>query len=154
MLFRASVACRIGRFQLEAAIQSAYAVRRHDIVPDSTAIAQLYDALFALTRSPVVALNRAVVIATLRGPHAALSDLASIEDDERMIGYQPYWAARADLLARAGRHAEAFLAYGSAIGLTIDPASRRFLIAKRGALPSYGIDGGSDAGKLSAPVLS
>ena len=67
---------------------------------------------------------------------AALDALEPYADDPRLADYQPYWAARADLLARAGATAEALGAYDLAIGLERDPAARRFLQRKRMALSS------------------
>ena len=92
---------------------------------------QLYDALFAIAASPVVAVNRALALAERDGPQAALDALAPYVDDPRLADYQPYWAARADLLARAGATDEALGAYDLAIGLERDPAVRRFLQRKR-----------------------
>jgi predicted RNA polymerase sigma factor len=92
---------------------------------------QLYDALFAIAASPVVAVNRALALAERDGPQAALDALDPYADDPRLADYQPYWAARADLLARAGATAEALGAYDLAIGLERDPAVRRFLQRKR-----------------------
>ena len=66
---------RIGRFQLEAAVQSAHAARRQSGRTDWVAILELYDALLAETASPVVAINRAVVLAELRGPDVGLGEL-------------------------------------------------------------------------------
>ncbi len=117
----------IGRFQLEAAIQSAHGVRRFTGVADWAAIVGLYDALLRLTASPVVALNRAVALAETAGPAAALAALDSLDSDNRLTDYQPAWAARAELLLRLGRKAEAGVAYQRAIGLEADPAVRAFL---------------------------
>jgi RNA polymerase sigma-70 factor (ECF subfamily) len=91
---------------------------------------QLYDALLTLMPSPVVAVNRALALAERDGPQAALAALAPYADDQRLSDYQPYWAARADLLARAGATREALDAYELAIGLERDPAARRFLQRK------------------------
>lgn len=121
----------IGRYQLEAAIQSAHAIRRRTGRSDWAALEQLYDRLFDLTRSPVVALNRAVVIAELRGSQAGLAALDAIATDTRLADYQPYWAARADLLARLSQSAAANDAYLRAIGLESDPAVRNFLEERR-----------------------
>jgi len=118
---------RIGRYQLEAAVQSAHAARRFSGRTDWAAILQLYDALLALTASPVVALNRAVALAEVEGAAAGLAALRSLEDDARLAGYQPYWAARAALLARAGEREAADHAYDRAIAMETDPAVRRFL---------------------------
>ena len=117
----------LGRYQLEAAIQSAHVVRRLTGRADWEAIEMLYGALAALTGSPVVAINRAVAIAETRGPEAGLAALDALNDDPRLASYQPYWAARAGLLARTGALREAERAYELAIGLESDPAVRRFL---------------------------
>ena len=132
LLRRASVLGQIGRFQLEAALQSAHVVRRHTGVADWPAIEQLYAALAALTGSPVVALNRAVALAETQGPAPALALLDGLAVDARMADYQPYWAARAGLLQRLGRAGEADAAYARAIGLERDPAVRAFLQQRRG----------------------
>lgn len=121
----------IGRYQLEAAIQSAHAIRRLTGHSDWTALERLYDRLFDLTRSPVVALNRAVVIAELRGAPAGLAALDAIAEDKRLADYQPYWAARADLQARLSDKPAANEAYLRAIGLESDPAIRNFLEERR-----------------------
>ena len=121
----------LGRYQLEAAIQSAHVVRRLTGRADWDAIEMLYGALAALTGSPVVAINRAVAIAETRGPAAGLAALDLLKDDSQLSAYQPYWAARAGLLARTGALQEADRAYELAIGLESDPAVRRFLEGAR-----------------------
>jgi RNA polymerase sigma-70 factor (ECF subfamily) len=127
LLARASALPGAGRYQLEAAVQSAHAVRRKSDRSDWDAILRIYDALLAMTGSPVVAVNRAVAIAETRGPSAALAELDQVADHPRLADYQPYWAARADLLARTGDRDGAREAYDRAIGLESDPAVRRFL---------------------------
>src|SRR5262249_44642101 len=131
LLQRASSLGRIGRFQLEAAVQSAHASRRTSGRIDWGAILELYDALLALTHSPVVAINRVVALSETRGPAAGLVALDEIAEDPRMAAYQPYWAARADLLGRLGRRASAGAAYAQAILLEPDTAVRRFLEQRR-----------------------
>jgi RNA polymerase sigma-70 factor (ECF subfamily) len=126
----------LGRYQLEAAIQSAHVVRRLTGRADWPAIERLYDALCAVTQSPVVAINRAIAIAETRGPAAGLAALDALIADPRLADYQPYWAARAGLLARTGAVAEADRAYELAIGLESDPAVRRFLQRRRDAKPT------------------
>jgi RNA polymerase sigma-70 factor, ECF subfamily len=133
-LLRASAAGRVGRFQLEAAVQSAHVIRRRTGRSDWPAIVRLYDALAALTGSPVVAINRAVALAETSGAATALRQLDALADDPRLVAYQPYWAARAVLLARAAMTVEAKAAYQRAIGLEPDPAVRRFLSARLTAL--------------------
>jgi RNA polymerase sigma-70 factor (ECF subfamily) len=120
-----------GRFQLEAALQSAHIHRRRTGASNWEAVMRLYDALFSLTGSPIVALNRALVLAELQGPLAALEAIDQIAD-ARLTEYQPYWAARAELLARTHRPDDARRAYDLAIGLAKDPAVRRFLQKRRG----------------------
>ncbi len=125
---------KIGRYQLEAAVQSAHAVRRLTGRSDWGAIERLYDALAAISASPVVAINRAVAIAENRGTTAGLEALSDLEGDERLTTYQPYWAARAALLARAREFDAADAAYERAIGLERDSAVRAFLQQRQSAL--------------------
>jgi RNA polymerase sigma-70 factor (ECF subfamily) len=91
---------RVGRYQLEAAVQSAHAHRCITGAANWPDIVALYDALFALTQSPVVAINRAVALAEVQGAGAALGALPNPADDPRLETYQPYWAARAELFSR------------------------------------------------------
>jgi RNA polymerase sigma-70 factor, ECF subfamily len=123
-----------GRFQLEAAVQSVHAARRLTGRTDWEAIAVLYDALFALTGSPVVAVNRAAAIAHVRGPAAGLELLDEVGAESELAGFEPYWVARADLCAKLGEVAAARSAYSLAIGLQTDPAARAFLIERLAAL--------------------
>jgi RNA polymerase sigma-70 factor, ECF subfamily len=134
LLARAARAGRFGRYQLEAAIQSAHVARRRLGRADWQAIGVLYDALFELTGSPVVALNRAVALAEREGAGAGLAALDACARDPRLETYQPYWAARASMLEALGDLAAAAEAYGLAIGLETDPAVRDFLQARRAAL--------------------
>ncbi len=131
LLFRASAMGAVGRYQLEAAVQSAHVVRRHTGRTDWAAIERLYDALSAITDSPVVAINQAIAVAETRGPAAGLAALDALADDTRLADYQPYWAARAGLLARTDQLDAADQAYQRAIGLESDPAVRRFLQQRR-----------------------
>ena len=127
ILLRASGLGSIGRYQLEGALQSAHVDRRRSGHANWTSVIQLYDALLALSGSPVVAINRALAIAETHGAAAALEAMQAIAGDARLTEYQPYWAARAELLAKTGAHAEARHAYEIAIGLERDPAVRNFL---------------------------
>ncbi|HZQ56981.1 MAG TPA: DUF6596 domain-containing protein [Acidimicrobiales bacterium] len=119
-----------GPFQVQAAIAAVHADAPTAAATDWSQVVALYDQLYALRPNPVVALNRAVAVAELRGPSAGLDALAgtALED------YQPYHAARADLLARAGRRSDALAAYDRAISLTTNPAERDFLARQRGAV--------------------
>jgi len=134
LLHAASRMGTCGRYQLEAAVQSAHAVRRVSGHADWPAIKALYDTLAEITGSPVIAINRAIAIAETDGPAAGLAALAVLESDARLAQYQPYWAARAALLAAAGNIEAADQAYAQAIGLEADPAVRRFLQRRRAAM--------------------
>ncbi len=134
VLLRASQLRRIGRFQLEAALQSAHVFRRTTGRNNWADVVQLYEALLAISGSPVVAMNRAVAIGELRGAAVGLEALEEAASDERVKQYQPYWAARADLLAKTGAVDQAREAYDMAIGLERDPAVRRFLQGRQAAV--------------------
>jgi RNA polymerase sigma-70 factor (ECF subfamily) len=118
---------RFGRYQLEAAIQSAHVEGARTGSMSWAAVVSLYDALAQLTGSPVAFINRALAVAELEGPQAGLAALEAAGADRRMESYQPYWAARANLLGRTGSHASARHAYQLAIGLESDPAVREYL---------------------------
>ena len=127
LLRHASTFARVGRYQLEAAVQSAHVVRRLGGRADWPAIVGLYDALLAMTASPVVAINRAVALAESQGAAAGLAALDAVAGGPRLREYQPYWAARANLLERTGDPDAAGAAYQRAIGLEGDAAVRRHL---------------------------
>jgi len=133
-LLKASGMGVIARYQLEAAIQSAHVARRRQGIDNWPAVVKLYDALLVLTGSPVAAINRAAALAEIEGPAAALEALNTVSNDPRVLEYQPYWAARADLLARTGAHSEARDAYEIAIGLERDDSVRHVLEKRRAAL--------------------
>jgi predicted RNA polymerase sigma factor len=131
LLVRASGFGITGRYQLEAAVQSAHVYRCRTGHANWEAVLQIYDGLFTMTGSPVVAINRALALAELYDAHAGLEAMPDHGGDGRLAEYQPYWAARAELLAKAGAHEEAGQAYEIAIGLERDPAVRRFLERRR-----------------------
>jgi predicted RNA polymerase sigma factor len=134
LLKRASALDAIGRYQLEAALQSAHVHRRRTGKSNWAAIVELYDALFALSLSPVIAINRALALAEVQGAAAALKAMPEADHDPRLAEYQPYWAARAELLTKTGAHGEAWRAYDIAVGLERDPAVRRFLQRRQAAV--------------------
>jgi RNA polymerase sigma-70 factor, ECF subfamily len=134
LLHQANASGPSGRYQIEAAIQSAHTARRVSGRDTRRAILALYDHLLARTGSPVAALNRAVAQAAVEGAAAALDRMGPLASDKRMHGYQPYWAVRGHLLAEAGRKAEAHEALTVAMGLSTDEAIRRYLEGKREAL--------------------
>jgi predicted RNA polymerase sigma factor len=136
LILRAATLGSIGRYQLEGALQSAHVYRCRTGHANWAEVVQLYDVLFALAGSPVVAINRALAIAELHGASTALETMQEIAADVRLAEYQPYWAVRAELLARAGARGEARDAYEIAIGLERDPAVRRFLQRRQSASPA------------------
>jgi RNA polymerase sigma-70 factor, ECF subfamily len=134
LLLRASKMRTIGRYQLEAALQSAHAFRKRTGIANWQDILQIYDELLAITGSPVVRINRALALAEIHGADAALEELDDLSLDPRVLQYQPYWAARAELLAKAGANEKSHEAYAMAIGLEQDPAIRRFLQKRQSLL--------------------
>jgi RNA polymerase sigma-70 factor (ECF subfamily) len=123
---------RPGPFQIQAAIAAVHADAPIADATDWTQIITLYDQLYALRPNPVVALNRAIAVAELHGPAAGLAALATL-DTSTLVDYQPYHAAHADLLARAGDRNGAVAAYDRAIELSSNPAERHFLRRQRPA---------------------
>ncbi|MFN6955148.1 MAG: DUF6596 domain-containing protein, partial [Acetobacteraceae bacterium] len=126
----AAAAGRPGRFQIEAAIQSLHVQAARSGVRNPAALVALYEMLARLSPTAGVLVARAAALAEAERPEAALSALDAIAD--AATGYQPFWAARGDALARLGRRAEAAEAFRRAAGMTADPAVRAFLLARAG----------------------
>jgi RNA polymerase sigma-70 factor (ECF subfamily) len=122
-----------GPFQIQAAIAAVHADSPTAESTDWHQIIALYDQLYALRPDPVVALNRLVAVAELHGAAEGLAELDQA-DFSTLDNYQPYHAARADLLARAGRRDEALGAYDRAIELSTNVVERDFLLRQRAAL--------------------
>jgi RNA polymerase sigma-70 factor, ECF subfamily len=119
-----------GPYQIQAAINAVHSDAPAAAATDWQQILQLYDQLLALTPSPVVALHRAVAVAEVEGPDAALA----LVDGLDLGGYHLFHAIRANLLRRLGRTAEAAAAYEAAIARTDNAAERDFLRRSRAAL--------------------
>lgn len=126
LLDAAEKANRIGRFQLEAAIQSAHARRALTGHADWESIALLYEGLVRLSPTIGALVGRAAAVAEARGAAMGWALLEAISA-EAVKSYQPYWALAAHLLKRMQRSEEAVAAYDRAIGLCEDPAMREFL---------------------------
>jgi len=135
-LVLAGAAYRPGRFQLEAAIQSAHAERARTGVTDWSAIATLYEGLVRLAPTLGAQVGRAAAVAEVHGAAMALALLDDI--DAQAASYQPYWAVRAHLLQRLARIGEAEAAFDRAVNLATDPAVRSFLQRSRNAGPHRG----------------
>jgi len=116
-----------GPYQVQAAINAVHSDAPIAAATDWRQIVQLYDQLLSLAPSPVVALHRAVAVAELAGPAAALTLVDGLDLD----GYHLFHAIRADLLRRLGRDAEAAVAYEAAIARTDNTTERDFLQRKR-----------------------
>ncbi|WP_133827934.1 RNA polymerase sigma factor [Actinomycetospora succinea] len=116
-----------GPYQLQAAVN---AVHTDGPATDWTQVLALYDQLLAHTPTPIVALNRAVAVAEVHGPEAALAAVEALD----IPGYHLLPATRADLLARLGRTADAVAAYDEAIALATNDTERGFLTTRRAAL--------------------
>jgi predicted RNA polymerase sigma factor len=121
----------VGRFQLEAAIQSVHSERARSGRTDWAAIVLFYEQLLKVSPALGTRVGYAAAVAEANGPDAGLAILESIDRDA-VADYQPYWAVRAHLLQRLGKAREAADAYDRAIGLAEDPAVREFLLRKRG----------------------
>jgi len=121
---------RLGRFQIEAAIQSVHAERAHTGRTEWTAIAAFYDQLMQVAPSIGGAVARAAAYAEVQGPEAGLALLDQI-DPQAVISYQPNWAVRAHLLQQLDRTQDAAKAFDRAIGLSEDDAVRAFLTEHR-----------------------
>jgi RNA polymerase sigma-70 factor (ECF subfamily) len=113
--------------QIQAAIQAVHADAPTAAAIEWRQIVQLYDQLLALTRSPIVALNRAVAVAEVEGPEAALA----LVDDLELESYHLFHAIRADLLRRLGRSVDANAAYEAAIARSENAVERDFLRKRR-----------------------
>jgi RNA polymerase sigma-70 factor (ECF subfamily) len=119
-----------GPYQVQAAINAVHGDAPTAAATDWRQVLVLYDRLLALAPSPVVALNRAVAVAEVEGPAAALALVDGLE----LEGYHLFHAVRADLLRRLGRAAEAALAYDAAIARAENAAERAFLEGRRRGL--------------------
>ncbi|MFD3525030.1 RNA polymerase sigma factor [Streptomyces sp. NPDC058653] len=116
-----------GRYALQAAIAALHASAPAYAATDWEQILVLYDALLAIWSSPVVALNRAVVLAMVDGPATALAEVEALEGDRRLADYRYLPAVKADLLRRLGREGDAVVAYERALALCDNDAERAFL---------------------------
>ena len=109
-------------------------------------IVALYDALYRLHPTPVVALNRAVAVAMADGPEGGLALIDSLASSGALDGYHFLYAARADLLRRLGRADQARTDYETALRLATNPVERSFLARPAGAALALG-----SRGRCAAP---
>ncbi|WP_235508913.1 RNA polymerase sigma factor [Aeromicrobium sp. Root236] len=130
----ASTSSRPGPYQIMAAINAVHTDAQDHRDTDWTQVVALYDQLYAVSPTPIVALNRAVAVAELDGPDVALAIIDSLD----LGGYHAWHAARADLLRRLGRSAEARTEYDAAIAATQNPAETAYLSRRRAHLVDPG----------------
>lgn len=129
-LERAASLHQPGRFQLEAAIQSAHMSARLSGDDTRSAVIRLYDRLIAAAPSIGAEIGRAAALVKAGRAEDAIAALDAIDAD-RIAAHQPYWATRAHALAAIGAADDARAAFDRAIGLSSDPATRRFLARRR-----------------------
>ncbi|MFN2625980.1 MAG: RNA polymerase sigma factor [Mycobacteriales bacterium] len=122
-----------GPYQLQAAIAAVHADAASASDTDWSQIVALYDQLLVHQPSPVVALNRAIALAELDGPNAALAVVDALDLD----GYHPFHVARAELLMRVGRDADAVAAYDRALALVRNDRERASIARRRDALAAH-----------------
>ena len=121
---------RPGPYQIQAAVNAVHSDAATAAATDWSQILALYDQLLALSPTPVVALNRAVAVAEVHGPAAALAAVEGLD----LARYHLFHATRADLFRRLGRRDEADKAYADAVALAGNAAERRFLEGRRASL--------------------
>ena len=123
---------RPGPYQIQAAINAVHSDATSIEATDWSQVLALYDQLLVISPTPVVALNRAIALGEVRGPHAALALLDDLDLDD----YHLFHAARADFLRRLGRPDDAARAYARAAALATSDAERAFLLSRMGMTPS------------------
>jgi RNA polymerase sigma-70 factor (ECF subfamily) len=121
-----------GRYQILAAINAVHTSARDVPATDWSQVVALYDQLVHLDPSPIIALNRAIAVAELDGPEAALAAVDPLE--HKLAGYHAYHATRADLLRRLGRNQQSRAAYDKAIELAGNTAETAYLTRRRDQL--------------------
>jgi RNA polymerase sigma-70 factor (ECF subfamily) len=122
---------RPGVYQIQAAIAALHDEARSPDETDWTQIASLYQRLWEATRSPVVALNRAAAAGMAEGPESGIRRIEELEASGELKDYHLLYAAKADLLRRAGRRGEAHLEYGKALDLARNERERAYLLRRR-----------------------
>lgn len=124
----------LGPYRLQAAISAIHAESPSWQMTDWDQILALYALLYSLQPSPVVRVNQAMAVSYAHSPAAALTMLEEVAGDGKLDHYQPYFAARADLLARGGRREEAKACFERAIDLSDNSSERTFLKGKAARL--------------------
>ncbi|HEY1655281.1 MAG TPA: sigma-70 family RNA polymerase sigma factor [Candidatus Tumulicola sp.] len=137
-LERSAVGAEVSRYHVEAAIASVHADAPRFEETDWSAIVALYDQLMTIAPSPIVALNRAIAIAQLRGPQPGLQAIDAIAESDRLTEYPFYHAARGELELRRRNGASAEAHFKTALALARNANERRFLERRLAACADYG----------------
>jgi RNA polymerase sigma-70 factor (ECF subfamily) len=123
-----------GPYQIQAAINAVHCDAAVAADTDWGQVLRLYDQLMKWLPTPVVALNRAVALAEVSGPEAALAAVDGLD----LRDYQPYQVTRAELLARLGRRRDAATAFDLALALTANTVERAHMTLRRQSLDQPG----------------
>jgi RNA polymerase sigma-70 factor (ECF subfamily) len=137
-LEQSSVEIEVSEFHLEAAIAAIHSGTERYESTDWSGIVEVYDLLYAMKPTPIVALNRAIAVGMARGAEAGLVELAAIPEREKLRDYPFLPAAEGEFLRRAGRVAEARSYFEQALALARNPAEARFLERKIAAMSGEG----------------
>ena len=138
LLNKAHAYGKLGRFQLEAAIQSVHCERWRTNKTDWASVAQLYEGLLKIAPTIGAAIGRSIAMAHAFDADVGLSCLNQI-DEKAVTNFQPYWAARAYLLEKLNQKTQAILAYDQAIHLCHEEAIKKYLITCKAKLNSLNI---------------
>jgi RNA polymerase sigma factor (sigma-70 family) len=128
-------------YHVEAAIASVYSTAARAEDTNWRAVVSLYDTLMTISRSPIVALNRAIAVAQRDGPERGLEEIAAIKDHERLSAYPFYAATLGELELRRGRHDAARKHFKTATSLARSPMERQFLDRRLSACDRKGTQG-------------
>jgi RNA polymerase sigma-70 factor (ECF subfamily) len=121
---------QLGPYQLQAAISAVHAEAKQWRDTDWPQIAALYQLLYRMQPTPVVTINYAVAVSYADSIESALQHLDEVEAMQEIKDYQPFYAAKADILMRAGHSTEATQYYEHAIALTDNEAEKQFLMSR------------------------
>ena len=121
---------KMGAYQIQAAISAAHTAAATYAQTNWREISMLYEKLYMYQPTPVVMLNGAVALSFAKGPNAGLAAIQQIDEEASLTHYQPYYAAKADMLRRVGRIDEALVNYRQAIELSGNSTEKKYLMAR------------------------
>lgn len=121
---------KMGAYQIQAAISAAHTAAATYEQTNWREISMLYEKLYKYQPTPVIMLNGAVALSFAHGPAAGLAAIQQIDDDNSLAHYQPFYAAKADMLRRLGRINEAMKYYRQAVELSSNSSEKQYLRAR------------------------